>query len=84
MGNERKLRSHLITGESKMETGYSGTFDAVLQAFYPNFDPRRPSPKERELYVSAFLDWVKFDDLERVPRYLETLSANEPCTVASP
>ena len=40
-------------------------------------DPKTPSPKERELYVSAFLDRVKFDDLQRVPKYLETLSVNE-------
>lgn len=60
-----------------MSERYSGTYDALLLTLNPKFDPRRPSPKEKELYVSAYHDWVKFDDLERVPRYLETLSVDE-------
>lgn len=61
----------------KMVTRYSGVYDSMLLTLNPRFNPKNPSPKEKELYVSAFLDWVKYDDLGRVPRYLETLSANE-------
>ena len=35
------------------------------------------SPREREIFISAFVDWVKFDNLDRVPKYLETLNVNE-------
>lgn len=56
---------------------YSGVFDAVLSTISPSFDPKNATPVEQELYVSAFLDWVKFDDLERVPRYLKNLNGNE-------
>ena len=59
------------------ETRFSGAYDAALLCLNPNFDPKNMSPREREIYVSAFIEQVKFDNLNRVPKYLETLSGNE-------
>lgn len=59
------------------ETRYSGAYDAALRLINPNFDPKHLSSKEKKLYVMAFLDWVKFDRIDLVPKYLESLSGDE-------
>ena len=43
----------------------------------PNFDPRRCFPQERAMYVAAFREWVRLDDIENVTKCLETVNPNE-------
>ena len=59
------------------ETRFTGVYDAVLLSLNHNFNPRNMSPKERSIYISAFIECVKTNNLERVPRYLEALNVNE-------